>query len=276
MSETLITLPGRYAIDGRAAAGPLTITAFHGGQADGPCLQFTSNGTYSQLTVADVLKLQAAVERWVREHNVPREEQIPRPLPELNLRDHSELVASNARDAAKELQELREHTQALQKCVEERNAEIIRRGADIERQATEINGLRRRVLALQRNDEITALAVDILKEGGSDIDRETPLQVACRVVMDDFKTGQTRLQVALHDLNSIRSMANASTTIMDGKGIPMLLFCPGCGGRHIDSGEFAKKSHHTHACQGCGFVWRPALVDTVGVQFLPGFKDGES
>jgi predicted RNA-binding Zn-ribbon protein involved in translation (DUF1610 family) len=55
--------------------------------------------------------------------------------------------------------------------------------------------------------------------------------------------------------------------------ISMLLWCPACGERHIDSGEFATKRHHTHACQSCGVVWRPALVDTVGVQFLPGFKN---
>lgn len=43
--------------------------------------------------------------------------------------------------------------------------------------------------------------------------------------------------------------------------------------RHIDVGEFATKPHHTHACQHCGMTWRPAVVDTVGVRFLPGFKD---
>lgn len=55
--------------------------------------------------------------------------------------------------------------------------------------------------------------------------------------------------------------------------IPMILHCPECGKRHIDEGEFATKPHHTHACQHCGFVWRPAIIDTVGVQFLPGFKN---
>ena len=55
--------------------------------------------------------------------------------------------------------------------------------------------------------------------------------------------------------------------------IPMLLWCPGCHARHLDVGEFAAKPHHTHACQQCGFVWRPAVVHTVGVQFLPGFKN---
>lgn len=55
--------------------------------------------------------------------------------------------------------------------------------------------------------------------------------------------------------------------------IPMILTCPWCGCRHIDKGEFATKPHHTHACQHCGFVWRPAIAPTVGVHFLPGFKD---
>ena len=55
--------------------------------------------------------------------------------------------------------------------------------------------------------------------------------------------------------------------------IPMLLTCPSCGQRHVDQGEFATKRHHTHACQHCGMVWRPARVHTVGVQFLPGYKD---
>jgi hypothetical protein len=55
--------------------------------------------------------------------------------------------------------------------------------------------------------------------------------------------------------------------------IPMLLFCPKCGERHIDEGVFASKVHHSHACQHCGMVWRPAVVATIGVQFLPGFKN---
>lgn len=59
------------------------------------------------------------------------------------------------------------------------------------------------------------------------------------------------------------------------QAIPMLLVCPECGARHVDKGEFAEKIHHTHACQECGMVWRPAIVPTVGVQFLPGFKDAD-
>lgn len=55
--------------------------------------------------------------------------------------------------------------------------------------------------------------------------------------------------------------------------VPMLLHCPVCNARHVDVGEFSTKLHHTHACQNCGHVWRPAIVPTTGVQFLPGFKD---
>lgn len=55
--------------------------------------------------------------------------------------------------------------------------------------------------------------------------------------------------------------------------VAMILHCPECSRRHVDAGEFATRPHHTHACQHCGFVWRPAIVPTVGVQFLPGFKN---
>lgn len=59
------------------------------------------------------------------------------------------------------------------------------------------------------------------------------------------------------------------------KSIPMILFCPICHERHIDRGRFSYIAHHTHACQSCGHVWRPAIVATVGVHFLPGFKDAD-
>lgn len=57
--------------------------------------------------------------------------------------------------------------------------------------------------------------------------------------------------------------------------LKILLWCPQCGKRHVDEGEFATKEHHTHACQYCGMCWRPAIEPTCGVQFLPGFKNEE-
>lgn len=77
---------------------------------------------------------------------------------------------------------------------------------------------------------------------------------------------------AVANLEDIKN-ALYRTDPKDLKPIPMIIFCPACDGRHIDEGEFATKPHHTHACQHCGHVWRPALVHTVGVQFLPGFKN---
>ncbi len=57
--------------------------------------------------------------------------------------------------------------------------------------------------------------------------------------------------------------------------IPMRLPCPECGTLHLDEGEFATKAHHTHSCQECGLTWRPAVPPTVGVRFLPGFRNAE-
>lgn len=69
--------------------------------------------------------------------------------------------------------------------------------------------------------------------------------------------------------------------MVTGKGeadttIPMLIHCPQCGERHIDEGDFAYHPHHTHACQNCGLVWRPAKVNTHGVRFLPGYSNMEN
>jgi len=70
------------------------------------------------------------------------------------------------------------------------------------------------------------------------------------------------------------AMAEAENlTALKKEPVPMRITCPECGTLHIDEGEFATKPHHTHACQSCGHVWRPAIVPTVGVQFLPGFKN---
>jgi predicted RNA-binding Zn-ribbon protein involved in translation (DUF1610 family) len=73
-------------------------------------------------------------------------------------------------------------------------------------------------------------------------------------------------QSAEHELKVLKASAVVPP-------IPMRLTCPDCGELHIDEGEFATKLHHTHSCQNCGLTWRPAVVATVGVRFLPGFKN---
>lgn len=75
------------------------------------------------------------------------------------------------------------------------------------------------------------------------------------------------VRILLGALDEARLVASAP--------VPMLIWCPMCRRRHIDAGEFATKHHHTHSCQTCGHCWRPAVVATVGVRFLPGFKDEE-
>lgn len=81
----------------------------------------------------------------------------------------------------------------------------------------------------------------------------------------------------MQELKSLRKMVVDAAARFDKTPIEMILHCPECGHRHIDLCEFATKVHHTHACQHCGMVWRPCVSPTVGVKFLPGFKnEGES
>lgn len=103
-------------------------------------------------------------------------------------------------------------------------------------------------------------------------------------VLMNEPTGETTYQVAasingMHFFGTEYGTHEAAqadlTQLLKAIPVPMLLWCPECSERHIDRGEFADKSHHTHACQSCGHCWRPAVLPTVGVQFLPGFKDEE-
>lgn len=79
------------------------------------------------------------------------------------------------------------------------------------------------------------------------------------------------------ELSGLRSRLGVAESLLERNRlpIPMRIPCPSCKTLHVDEGEFADKPHHTHACQSCGNVWRPAIVDTVGVRFLPGFKNRE-
>lgn len=64
--------------------------------------------------------------------------------------------------------------------------------------------------------------------------------------------------------------------------IPMVLHCPACGLQHIDAPDrlenivhassgtivdqlWTNPPHRSHLCHGCGHIWRPADVPTVGV-----------
>jgi hypothetical protein len=78
---------------------------------------------------------------------------------------------------------------------------------------------------------------------------------------------------SLNEKFKAASQAFKSIQEVNAQPVPMLLWCPECGTRHIDVPPFDTKVHHTHACQHCGMVWRPAICATKGVSFLPGFKN---
>ena len=93
----------------------------------------------------------------------------------------------------------------------------------------------------------------------------------------DLRARLLQLQVTAggdHEVKAILGDAMTAIELAE-QPVPMVLYCPMCHARHLDVGEFATKVHHTHACQHCGLVWRPALVATVGVQYLPGFHNEE-
>lgn len=73
------------------------------------------------------------------------------------------------------------------------------------------------------------------------------------------------------------------------------LFCPSCGVRHVDTGEWSYRAHKTHRCvdythyfkgnpdphhvKGCGHEWRPFEHHTIGIpseQSLTAREDGSS
>lgn len=61
--------------------------------------------------------------------------------------------------------------------------------------------------------------------------------------------------------------------VTDPPPIPMQIICPRCSEQHVDEGAYATIPHKSHTCQECGLTWKPALVPTVGVKFLPGTRN---
>jgi predicted RNA-binding Zn-ribbon protein involved in translation (DUF1610 family) len=88
-----------------------------------------------------------------------------------------------------------------------------------------------------------------------------------------FSEGRAQMEEA--EVKPLEAQVKTLESVIEDTPIQMLLWCPECGERHIDRDAFATKKHHTHACQSCGMTWRPAVAYTVGVQFLPGFKNPE-
>lgn len=111
----------------------------------------------------------------------------------------------------------------------------------------EVNGLCKIIDSHIRDQRILILSLGtISKQVGLEFDEKNPNQSAARICE------------AIGKLSA---------------PVDMRIVCPACSSLHVDEGEFEKKPHHTHACQHCGHVWRPAIVATRGVRFLPGFKN---
>lgn len=89
------------------------------------------------------------------------------------------------------------------------------------------------------------------------------------------------LHDAIHDILRVDTPTASHSDVP----IPMILHCPSCGMQHIDAPEthhldieldragmgdsysasWNNPPHRSHLCHGCGTIWRPADVPTVGV-----------
>lgn len=110
-----------------------------------------------------------------------------------------------------------------------------------------------------------------LAETWADEPRGIKIKVGDEVV---YVSGESPMPVEAVDVAIANSRQRQGIKIDRVEVVPiaMRLPCPECGELHVDV-KLVDHPHHTHACQFCGNVWRPAVVKTVGVQFLPGYKD---
>lgn len=55
--------------------------------------------------------------------------------------------------------------------------------------------------------------------------------------------------------------------------VPMILYCPKCGEKHVDRGIFGTTHvHRSHLCSACGHVWKPFNYATIGVEDVAAYK----
>jgi len=115
---------------------------------------------------------------------------------------------------------------------------------------------------------------EMRRERDAAIDTAFTMWAACVGAAGDTSFGMPPNEIAIAQVREYLKQLTWSRAIAEqNQPIPMILHCPECGERHIDEGEFAMKGHTTHACQHCGMVWKPAQITTVGVRFLPGYKN---
>jgi hypothetical protein len=125
---------------------------------------------------------------------------------------------------------------------------------------------------------------DLIARGGTHTLAETLMQealaqsgigIAFGDVSDHGKNVMHRLVQMAHRAGYKQGATEALAAPID-----MILHCPACGMQHIDApeetdpatwtaenyGNWTNPPHRSHKCQGCGHIWRPADVDTNGVQ----------
>lgn len=92
--------------------------------------------------------------------------------------------------------------------------------------------------------------------------------------------GTKRFRALWNEIERLRAaLATQPAQAQQSEPIPMVLYCPNCGMQHIDKAEmpdpypafgvddepWLNPPHRSHLCHGCGKIWRPADVATVGV-----------
>lgn len=143
----------------------------------------------------------------------------------------------------------------------------------------EADGERLHVLRQDQSDHIANLERRIAELGHHDLSavrrKIQALKIGAAAFGDHAPAPRSTLVARIDDILSLldSDAPPVPPPTTEATPIPMRLPCPTCGELHIDVGDFATKVHHTHSCQHCGMTWRPAVVPTVGVQFLPGFKN---
>lgn len=112
------------------------------------------------------------------------------------------------------------------------------------------------------------------------VDRTNPKEVLEFITRSSYPTAPDPLAaVAVVAAQIIQAMHDELHALADEarKPLPMILHCPNCHLQHIDrddeTGAWATTSvHRKHLCKkedgGCGKLWMPANVATVGVESL--------
>lgn len=108
-------------------------------------------------------------------------------------------------------------------------------------------------------------------------ENETELDHALRCVVgmessrdDEVRKKRTTHKVLTDMVRDLRTqLSDANAARERAEPIPVLLYCPNCGGQHVDAPQpekgWTNPPHRSHECQACGWIWRVADVATVGV-----------